>query len=57
MKCKDCKYYSSDGDTVFCDSRNHKRKTVRIKAKDAERDMNCYWSDELVDERKGEVEQ
>ena len=32
------------GDTNFCDSRNHKRRTVRISKEDVEKDIDCYWS-------------
>ena len=49
MKCKDCKYYSVVDGTIFCDSRNHKRKTVRIDKEDSERDIDCLWAD-----KKGE---
>lgn len=28
MTCEQCKYHSYIGTTHFCDSRNHKRKTV-----------------------------
>ena len=45
MTCKDCKYHSYIGGTHFCDSRNHKRKTVRISEDDAQKDMNCKWAD------------
>ena len=45
MRCKDCKYHSNIGGTYFCDSRNHKRRTVRIIREDAEKDMDCYWAD------------
>lgn len=46
MKCSDCKYHSVIDYTHFCDSRNHKRKTVRIDKEDAERDIDCKWADE-----------
>ena len=49
MKCKGCKYCSIIDNTIFCDSRNHKRKTVRIDRNDAEKDIECYWSDEYRD--------
>ncbi len=45
MKCKDCKYYSLVDGTIFCDSRNNKRRTVRISKEDAEKDMKCKWAD------------
>lgn len=51
MKCADCKYYSQVGGTIFCDSRNHKRKTVRITREDSERDINCYWSDNYMEDK------
>lgn len=50
MKCKDCKYHSVIDYTHFCDSKNHKRKTVRIDKEDAERDIDCKWADEEVEE-------
>ena len=48
MTCKECKYhnYIAEVDTHFCDSRNHKRRTVRISREDAEKDIDCYWADE-----------
>lgn len=46
MTCEQCKYHSYIADTHFCDSRNHKRRTVRISNEDAEKDMDCYWADE-----------
>ena len=46
MTCEQCKYHSYIGNTHFCDSRNHKRRTVRISKDDAEKDMDCYWADE-----------
>ena len=46
MKCKDCNYYSIVDGTIFCDSRNHKRRTVRIDEEEAERDIDCKWADE-----------
>lgn len=45
MKCKDCNYYSIVDGTIFCDSRNHKRRTVRIDNEDAEKDIECKWAD------------
>lgn len=44
MKCEDCKYHSVYGYTHFCDSKNGKRKTVRIKNPEA--DIPCKWADE-----------
>ena len=48
MTCEQCKYhnYIPVIDTHFCDSRNHKRRTVRINREDAEKDMDCYWADD-----------
>lgn len=57
MKCRDCKYYSYVDGTIFCDSRNHKRKTVRIGRDDAERDINCLWSDEYENEEERRLEE
>lgn len=45
MRCEDCKYHSCVGGTYFCDSRNHKRKTVRIDEDDAQKDIDCRWAD------------
>lgn len=45
MKCEDCKYHWADGYTHFCESRNGKRKTVRISREDAEKDIDCEWAD------------
>ena len=45
MKCDECKYYSYVGGTHFCDSLNHKRRTVRISDEDAQKDMDCKWAD------------
>lgn len=53
MTCKDCKYHSYIANTHFCDSRNHKRRTVRISEEDAERDIDCYWADKESEERHG----
>lgn len=46
MTCEQCKYHSYIADTHFCDSRNHKRRTIRISREDTEKDMDCYWADE-----------
>jgi hypothetical protein len=46
MKCEDCKYHSFVAGTHFCDSRNHKRRTVRITEEDSKRDIDCKWADE-----------
>lgn len=51
MTCKQCKYHSYIAGVHYCDSRNHKRKTVRISQKDAEKDIDCYWADEREEER------
>ena len=53
MKCKECKYYAYVDGTIFCDSKNHKRKTKRIDPKDAERDIKCLWADD--EEQQGEI--
>ncbi len=45
MTCEQCKYHSYIANTHFCDSKNHKRRTVRISREDAEKDMDCYWAD------------
>ena len=50
MTCKNCKYHSYIDGTHFCDSRNHKRRTVRISEEDAEKDMDCYWADKKESE-------
>ena len=50
MTCDQCKYHSYIADTHFCDSRNHKRRTVRISEEDAEKDMDCYWADKKESE-------
>ena len=50
MTCENCKYHSYIADTHFCDSKNHKCRTVRISQEDAEKDMNCYWADEKESE-------
>ena len=55
MKCKDCKYYSCICGTIFCSSKNHKRKTVRIDKYDAEKDLNCLWSDDYDDSAEREL--
>lgn len=46
MKCKDCNYYSMVNGVIFCDSRNHKKRTVRITKEDSERDIDCKWADD-----------
>ncbi len=48
MTCEQCKYhdYITVIDTHFCESRNHKSRTVRISQEDAEKDMDCYWADQ-----------
>ena len=45
LTCLECKYHEYIHGTHFCNSRNHKRKTVRISQEDAEKDMKCYWAD------------
>ena len=44
MKCTDCKYHSYVDGTHFCDSINHKRKTVRISDEETKKDIDCKWS-------------
>jgi hypothetical protein len=46
VTCDQCKYHSYIAGTHFCDSRNHKRRTVRISQEDAEKDIDCYWADD-----------
>lgn len=48
MKCTDCKYHSYVDGTHFCDSVNHKRKTVRISSEETKKDIDCEWSQEGV---------
>ena len=50
MTCEQCKYHSYIAGTYFCDSRNRKRKTVRISEEDAEKDMYCLWTDKAESE-------
>ena len=45
MTCEECKYHSYVNSTHFCDSRNYKRKTVRIEDKEAIKDIDCKWAD------------
>lgn len=52
MKCKECPYYSYVDGTIFCDSKNYKRKTVRIDFEDAERDIDCLWADTVIEADK-----
>lgn len=57
MTCEQCKYhdYIPVIDTHFCESRNHKRRTVRISREDAEKDIDCYWADEKESEVRNEI--
>ena len=48
MICNECKYHSYINGTHFCESRNHKRKTVRIDNEDANKDIKCRWADSEV---------
>lgn len=50
MTCEQCKYHSYLNGTHFCDSHNHKRRTVRISQEDAEKDMDCRWTDKEKEE-------
>ncbi len=45
MTCEQCKYHSYIANTHFCDSKNHKRRIVRISQEDAEKDIDCYWAE------------
>lgn len=45
MICKDCRYYNLVDGTIFCESRNHKRRTVRIDEEDAKKDIECKFAD------------
>ncbi len=45
MTCEQCIHHSYIADTHFCDSRHHKRRTVRISQEDAEKDIDCYWTE------------
>ena len=36
----------------ICDSKNHKRRTVRISKEDAEKDMDCYWADKESEDKE-----
>lgn len=45
MTCKECKYHSYVSGVHFCDSRNHKRRTVRIDDKEALKDIDCKWAE------------
>lgn len=49
MTCYECKYHNVVCGTYFCDSRNRKRKTVRIDKNDAKRDIDCLWADRVED--------
>ena len=55
MKCKDCNYYSIVDGTIFCDSKNHKHRTVRISKEDSEKDIDCKWADEKGEVIKNEI--
>lgn len=45
MTCKECNYHSYVSGVHFCDSKNHKRRTVRISREDDDKNMDCYWAD------------
>ena len=48
MTCDECKYHSYINGTHFCESRNHKRNTVRIDNEDSNKDIECYWAESEV---------
>ena len=50
MTCEQCKYHTYIGGTHFCDSKNHKRRIVRISKEDAEKDIDCLWADKAESE-------
>ncbi len=54
MTCEQCKYhdYIPVIDTHFCESSNHKHRTVRISREDAVKDINCRWTDKKRQIRK-----
>ena len=45
MTCEQCKYHTYIDRTHFCDSKNHKRRIVRISKEDAQKDIDCLWAD------------
>ena len=45
MTCEQCKYHTCVNGTYFCDSKNHKRRIVRVSKEDAEKDIDCLWAD------------
>lgn len=45
MKFEDCKYYELINGTIFCNSKNHKNRVVRIDREDALKDIDCRWAD------------
>jgi hypothetical protein len=51
MICKDCRYYNLVDGTIFCESRNHKSRTVRISEEDAKKDIECKWADKESEEK------
>lgn len=51
MICKECKYHTYINGTHFCDSKNHKRKTIRISREDAEKNIDCFWADKTGKEK------
>lgn len=53
MTCYECNYHNVVCGTYFCDSRNQKRKTVRIDKDDAERDIDCLLADRVEDKTEG----
>ena len=53
LNCLECKYHEYIDGTHFCNSRNHKRKTVRISDTEAKKKMQCLWAD---DDKGGDAE-
>ena len=51
MTCEQCKYHTYIDGTHFCDSKNHKRRTVRISKEDAQKDIDCLWADKKEKEQ------
>ena len=45
MTCEQCRYHSYVYGAHFCDSRNNKRKTIRISETDTKKDIECWWAD------------
>lgn len=56
MTCEQCKYHIYIDGTHYCDSKNHKRRIVRIGKEDAEKDIDCLWADKAESEESEENE-